>query len=193
MNRRELIALLGSTVAAWPLGVRAQQQERMRRVGLLITAAAGDQEISRRLAAFQGELGRLGWVEGRNVRFEIRWTAGDPERIRGAAAELVSLAPEVILANGSAAMDAMQRATRTVPVVFAVVPDPVGAGYVDSLAHPGGNATGFAQFEYGIAGKWLELLIDIAPRVKRAGILRDPTITAGPGQFGAVQSARLGT
>jgi putative ABC transport system substrate-binding protein len=165
----------------------------MRRVGLLITAAAGDQEISRRLAAFQGELGRLGWVEGRNVRFEIRWTAGDPERIRGAAAELVSLAPEVILANGSAAMDAMQRATRTVPVVFAVVPDPVGAGYVDSLAHPGGNATGFAQFEYGIAGKWLELLIDIAPRVKRAGILRDPTITAGPGQFGAVQSARLGT
>jgi putative ABC transport system substrate-binding protein len=102
----------------------------MRRVGLLITAAAGDQEISRRLAAFQGELGRLGWVEGRNVRFEIRWTAGDPERIRGAAAELVSLAPEVILANGSAAMDAMQRATRIVPVVFAVVPDPVGAGYV---------------------------------------------------------------
>jgi putative ABC transport system substrate-binding protein len=113
VNRRELIALLGSTAAVgWPLGARAQQQERMRRVGLLMAAAAGDQEISRRLAAFQGELGRLGWVEGRNVRFEIRWTAGDPERIRGAAAELVSLAPEVILANGSAAMDAMQRATR---------------------------------------------------------------------------------
>jgi putative tryptophan/tyrosine transport system substrate-binding protein len=188
MNRRDLIALLGTTAAAWPLGARAQQPERVRRVGLLMAAAAGDQEISRRLAAFQGELGRLGWVEGRNVRFEMGWTAGDPERIRGAAAELVSLAPEVILANGSSAMDAMQRATRTVPVVFAVVPDPVGAGYVDSLAHPGGNATGFAQFEYGIAGKWLELLIDIAPRVKRAGILRDPTITAGPGQFGAVQS-----
>jgi putative tryptophan/tyrosine transport system substrate-binding protein len=165
MQRRELIALLSGAAVSWPLGARAQQQERMRRVGLLMAAAAGDQEISRRLAAFQGELGRLGWVEGRNVRFEIRWTAGDPERIRGAAAELVSLAPEVILANGSAAMDAMQRATRTVPVVFAVVPDPVGAGYVDSLAHPGGNATGFAQFEYGIAGKWLELLIDIAPRV----------------------------
>ena len=189
LKRREFITLFGGGAAtAWPLTGRAQQKGRMRRIGMLMPAIAGDQEVSRRLAAFQGELGQLGWVEGRNVRFEIRWAAGDPDRIRTDAAELVSLMPEVILVNGSSAMDAMQRATRSVPVVFVVVPDPVGAGYVDSLARPGGNTTGFAQFEYGIAAKWLELLIDIAPSVKRAGILRDPTITAGPGQFGAVQS-----
>jgi putative ABC transport system substrate-binding protein len=120
----------------------------MPRIGMLMPAIAGDQEVSRRLAAFQGELGQLGWVEGRNVRFEIRWAAGDPDRTRTGAAELVSLMPEAILVNGSSAMDAMQRATSTVPVVFVVVPDAVGAGYVDSLARPGGNATGFAQFEY---------------------------------------------
>jgi putative ABC transport system substrate-binding protein len=153
-----------------------------------MVASAGDPEVGRRLAALQGELGRLGWVEGRNISFETRWAGGDPERIRSAAAELVALAPDVIVANGSSAMDAMQRATRTVPVVFAVVPDPVGGGYADSLARPGGNATGFAQFDYSIGSKWLELLKELAPGLKRAGVLRDPKITAGPGQFGAIQS-----
>jgi putative tryptophan/tyrosine transport system substrate-binding protein len=144
--------------------------------------------MNRRLAAFQGELGRLGWVEGRNVRTETRWAAGDPELIRTAAAELVALTPDVIVVNGSSGMDAMQRATRTVPVVFVVVPDPIGAGYAESLARPGGNATGFGQFEYGIGAKWLELFKELAPNLKRAGVIRDPTITAGPGQFGAIQS-----
>jgi len=144
MKRREFIALLGGT-AAWPLAARAQQSERMRRIGVLQVAVADDPEMNRRLAAFQGELGRLGWVQGPNLRVETRWAGGDPERIRNAAAELVALAPDVLLVNGSSGMDAMQRATRTVPVVFVVVPDPVGAGYADSLARPGGNATGFAE------------------------------------------------
>ena len=187
-SRREFILALGGAAAAWPLGARAQQSERMRRIGVLLPATADDPELSRRLAALQGELGRLGWVEGRNVRFEMRWAAGDPDRIRSSAAELVALTPDVIIANGSSGMDAMQRATRTVPVVFVVVPDPVGAGYADSLARPGGNATGFAQFEYGIGAKWLELLKELSPNLKRAGVIRDPTITAGPGQFGAIQS-----
>jgi putative ABC transport system substrate-binding protein len=188
VKRREFITLLGGAGALWPIATRAQQGERMRRIGVLMVAAASDPELSRRLAALQGELGRLGWVEGRNVRFEMRWAAGDPERIRSSAAELVSLGPDVIIVNGSSGMDAMQRATRTVPVVFVVVPDPVGAGYADSLAHPGGNATGFGQFEYGIGAKWLELLKELSPNLKRAGVIRDPAITAGPGQFGAIQS-----
>jgi putative tryptophan/tyrosine transport system substrate-binding protein len=188
MNRREFIGLLGGMTASMPLVARAQQSERLRRIGMLMVAAAGDPEFSRRLAALQGELGRLGWIEGRNIRFETRWAAGDPDRIRNAANELISLSPDVILANGSSAMDAIQRATRTVPVVFVVVPDPVGAGYADSLSRPGGNATGFSQFEFGIGGKWLELLKELAPGLKHAGIIRDPTITAGPGQFGAIQS-----
>jgi putative tryptophan/tyrosine transport system substrate-binding protein len=189
MSRREFIALLGGAAVAWPLAGRAQDRERLRRVGMLMVAVAGDQEMSRRLAALQGELGRLGWVEGRNLRFETRWAAGDPERIRNAATELVALAPDLIVANGSSAMDAMQRATRSVPVVFVVVPDPIGAGYADSLARPGGNATGFSQFEFGIGAKWLELLKELAPGVKRVGVIRDPGITAGTGQFGAIQSA----
>jgi putative tryptophan/tyrosine transport system substrate-binding protein len=188
MNRREFITLLGGAAAAWPVAARAQQSERMRRIGVLQVAVADDPEMNRRLAAFQGELGRLGWVQGRNLRVETRWAGGDPERIRNAAAELVALAPDVLLVNGSSGMDAMQRATRTVPVVFVVVPDPVGAGYADSLARPGGNATGFGQFEYGIGAKWLELLKELSPNLKRAGIIRDPAITAGPGQFGAIQS-----
>jgi len=187
MLRREFLALIGGA-AAWPVAARAQQGERSRRIGVLMVQAAGDPEAARRLAALHGELGRLGWVEGRNLRVETRWAGGDPERIRSAAAELAALAPDVIVANGSSAMDALQRATRTVPVVFAVVPDPVGGGYVDSLARPGGNATGFAQYEYGIGSKWLELLREIAPGTKNAGVLRDPTITAGPGQFGAIQA-----
>ena len=186
MKRREFIAGLGA--AAIPLAARAQQGERVRRVGVLMVAAAGDAEVTKRLGALQGELGRLGWIEGRNVRYETRWAAGDPDRIRNAATELVALAPDLIVVNGSSAMDAMQRATRTVPVVFVVVPDPVGAGYADTLARPGGNATGFAQFEFGIGGKWLELLKELAPGLKRAGVIRDPTIAAGTGQFGAIQS-----
>jgi ABC-type uncharacterized transport system substrate-binding protein len=187
IGRRQFIGLLGGA-AAWPLAARAQQQERMRHLGVLQVTTADDPEMNRRIAALQGELGRLGWVEGRNLRVETRWTAGDPERIRNAAAELVALTPDVIVVNGSSGMDAMQRATRTVPLVFVVVPDPVGAGYAESLARPGGNATGFGQFEYGIGAKWLELLKELSPSLKRAGVIRDPTITAGPGQFGAIQS-----
>jgi putative ABC transport system substrate-binding protein len=187
MRRRHFVTLLGGGLA-WPLAARGQQSERMRRIGLLMITAADDPEMNRRLAAFQGELGHLGWVEGRNLRIETRWAAGDPERIRNAAAELVALTADVIVVNGSSGMDAMQRATRTVPVVFVVVPDPVGAGYAESLARPGGNATGFGQFEYGIGAKWLELLKEVSPNLKRAGVIRDPTITAGPGQFGAIQS-----
>ena len=187
MMRRDFIALVGGA-AGWPLAARAQQAERIRRVGILLVTVADDPESTRRLAALQGELGRLGWVEGRNLRFETRWTGGDPERIQRAAAELVSLAPDLILVHGSSGMDAMQRATRTVPVVFVVVPDPIGAGYANSQARPGGNATGFAQFEFGIGGKWLELLKELVPGLKRAGVIRDPRITAGPGQFGAIQS-----
>ena len=184
MKRREFIAGLGA--AAWPMVVRAQ--ERPRLFGLLMAAGPDDPESGRRLAALKEQLGRLGWSEGHNLRWEIRWAAGDPDRTRSAAAELVSLAPDVILANGSSAMDAMQSATRSVPVVFVVVPDPVGAGYADSMARPGGNATGFSQFEFGIGAKWLELLKEIVPNVKRAGVIRDPAITSGPGQFGAIQS-----
>jgi putative ABC transport system substrate-binding protein len=187
MRRREFIWLV-STAAAWPVVGRAQQGERMRRIGVLMVAVAGDPVLMRRLGALRGELGRLGWVEGRNLRLETRWAGGDPERIRNAAAELVSLAPDIIIANGSSAMDAIQRATRTVPVLFVVVPDPIGAGYADSLARPGGNATGFSQFEFGISAKWLELLKEVAPDLRQAGIVRDPTITSGPGQFGAIQS-----
>jgi putative ABC transport system substrate-binding protein len=188
MRRRDVLSVIGVAAAGWPFAARAQQKERMRRIGVLMAAAAGDAELMRRLAALQGELGRLGWVEGRNIRFETRWTAGDPERIRSSAAELVALAPDLIVANGSAAMDAMQRATRTVPVVFVVVPDPIGAGYADSLSRPGGNATGFSQFEFSIGAKWLELIKELAPGVKRVGVIRDPGITAGMGQFGAIQS-----
>ena len=191
MRRRDFVkAIIGSATGYGSFVARAQEptEKKLRRIGLLMAAAPADPEVGKRLAALQGELGKLGWVEGQNVTFETRWGAGDPERMRLAANELASLAPDLIIANGSSAMDAIQRATRTVPVLFVVVPDPIGAGYADSLAHPGGNATGFAQFEYGIGGKWLELLKEVAPVIKRAGIIRDPTITAGPGQFGAIQS-----
>ncbi len=188
MRRRQFLALMFAIVIA-PLFARAQSADKKKRhIGLLMAAAPGDPEVGKRLAALQGELGRLGWVEGQNISFETRWGAGDPDRMRTAANELVSLSPDLIIANGSSAMDAIQRASRNVPVLFVVVPDPIGAGYADSLAHPGGNATGFGQFEYGIGAKWLELLREVAPAVKRAGIIRDPTITAGPGQFGAIQS-----
>ena len=188
MRRRKLIALIGGAAAAWPLAARAQQGEPMRRIGALMSTAADDPEGQARIAAFQQGLQQFGWTIGRNVRIDSRWPVGDSERTRRYAAELVALAPDVILATGSAAAAPLLQATRTVPVVFVIVPDPVGAGFVNSLARPGGNATGFIQFEYGISGKWLELLKQIAPGVTRAAILRDPAISAGIGQFGAIQA-----
>jgi putative tryptophan/tyrosine transport system substrate-binding protein len=188
LKRREFVTLLGGVAAAWPLAARAQQPERMRRIGVLINLAADDPEGQAREAAFLQGLQQLGWTDGRNLRIDIRRTLGDAERTRRYAAELVALAPDVILVTGSNALGPLLQATRTVPIVFVVVPDPVGAGFVDSLARPGGNATGFIAFEYGISAKWLELLKQIAPGVTRAAVLRDPAITAGIGQFAAIQS-----
>ena len=188
MHRREFITLLGGAVAAWPLAARAQQGERVRRIGVLLSTAADDPESSARTASFLKGLQQLGWIEGRNLRIDIRWAAGDAELYRKYAAELVALAPDVILASSSPTVAALQAATRTVPIVFAHAVDPVGAGFVDSLARPGGNATGFVLFEYGISAKWLELLKEIAPALKRVAVLRDSTTAAGMGQFGAIQS-----
>jgi putative tryptophan/tyrosine transport system substrate-binding protein len=187
LKRREFITLIGG-VAAWPVAARAQQSERMRRIGVLMSTAADDQEGQARIAAFHQGLQQLGWTIGQKVRIDSRWPTGDPELFRRYAAELVALSPDVILATGSAAAAPLLQATRTVPIVFVIVPDPVGAGFVNSLARPGGNATGFIQFEYGISGKWLELLKQIAPKVTRGAILRDPAISAGLGQFGAIQA-----
>jgi putative tryptophan/tyrosine transport system substrate-binding protein len=189
MRRREFITLLGGVVTAWPLAVQAQQGERMRRIGVLTSGAAADDPDGQiRSAAFLQELQHLGWTDGRNIRFDYRWGAGDAENIRKYAAELVALAPDVILASGTATVGPLLQATRTVPIVFAQVTDPVGAGFIDSLAHPGGNATGFLLFEYSISGKWLELLKEIAPRVTRAAVIRDAAQTAGTGQFAVIQS-----
>jgi putative tryptophan/tyrosine transport system substrate-binding protein len=187
-RRREFITLLGGAAAAWPLAARAQQPERMRRIGVLMSLTADDPEGQVRLTAFLQGLQQLGWTDGRNVRIDTRWGAGDADRSRGYAAELVALAPDVILASGTSTMGPLLRATRTVPIVFTQVTDPVGAGFVDSLARPGGNATGFTLSEYGSSGKWLELLKEIAPRVTRAAVLRDPDMAAGSGQLGAIQS-----
>jgi putative ABC transport system substrate-binding protein len=188
IRRRELIAAIGGAMVAWPFAARAQQGERMRRIGVLTTFAEDDPEGIARNAAFLQALAQLRWTDGRNVRMEYRRGASDPDRIRKYAAELAALAPDVILATGNATLAPLLQATRTVPIVFAAVADPVGAGFVDSLARPGGNATGFILFEYGISGKWLELLKEIAPGLKRAAVLRDPAIAAGTGQFGAIQS-----
>ena len=188
IGRREFITLLGGAVAAWPMAARAQQGERVRRIGVLMNFAADDPEAQSRNAAFLQGLSELGWTVGRNLRIDYRWGAGDPDRYRQYAAELLALAPDVILANSSAALASLLQATRTVPIVFTTVADPVGAGYVDSLARPGGNATGFTNFEYAMGGKWLELLREIAPRVTRVAVLQDPAIAAGPGLFGAIQA-----
>jgi putative ABC transport system substrate-binding protein len=187
MRRRQFITLLGGTAVAWPLGARAQQPERMRRIGVLMSTAK-DGQGQDRIAAFVRGLQQLGWTDGRNVQIEQRWASGDAERIRRYAVELVALAPDVILATGTPTMVPLQQTTRTVPIVFVVVVDPVGAGFVDSLARPGGNATGFTFFEYGMGVKWVELLKEIAPRVTRAAVLRDPAIPSGTGQFGAIQA-----
>ena len=191
MRRRQFIAGLGSA-AAWPLAARAQQPQRPqrpRRIGVLNSIPADDPEATARIAAFLQTLRELGWTEGRNIRIDIRRSEGDPERRRRDIDELLALAPEVILTNGSVGVVPLQQATRTVPIVFVQVTDPVGAGLVESLARPGGNATGFTLFEYSRSGKWLELLKQIAPAVTRAAVLRDPTSTTGLGQFAALQSA----
>jgi putative ABC transport system substrate-binding protein len=181
VKRREFITVLGGAAASWPLAARAQQPKPMRRIGALMNLAADDPEAPGRLAAFLQGLSELGWIDGRNVRIEYRWGAGDPERYRRYAAELVALAPDVILTPAAPIVGVLQQATRTVPIVFAGVIDPVGAGLVESLARPVGNATGFTLFEYGVSGKWLELLKEIAPGVKRAAIIRDPTTATGIG------------
>ena len=187
MRRREFIRLLCGA-AMWPLAARAQQSERMRRIGVLLPGTADDAEYQARMAAFLQGLQQLGWSDGRNVRIDIRWAAGDANLIRKYAAELIALAPDVILAPGSTSVGPLLQATRTVPIVFTTILDPVGAGFVDSLARPGGNATGFIAFEYGLSGKWLELLKQIAPSLTRVAILRDPATAAGIGQFAAIQS-----
>ena len=188
MRRREFIAFLGGLAAAWPVAARAQEPERVRRIGVLMTTAADDTVGKSRLGAFLLGLQQLGWTDGRNVRIETRWGAANAENFRNYAAELVALAPDVILAPGSVTVDAFLKATRAVPMVFVHVPDPVGAGYVDSLARPGSNATGFIHYEYSISGKWLELLKQITPSVTRAAVIRDAAISAGLGLFGAIQA-----
>ena len=188
MRRREFITLVGGAAAAWPFTVRAQQGDRIRRIGVLTGTRAEDPENKARNAAFEQALQQLGWTQGRNVRIDYRFAGGDAATIRKQAEELVALAPDVIVSTGSFSTGQLLRATHTVPVVFAIVPDPVGSGFVDSLSQPGGNATGFMQFEYGLSGKWLELLKEIAPSLTRAIVLWDPAITAGIGQFAIIQS-----
>jgi ABC-type uncharacterized transport system substrate-binding protein len=191
MRRREFIEVIAVSAAAWPLVAFAQQSERMRRIGVLVGGAldADDLDMQARIGAFQQGLQQLGWTNGQNVRIDIRAGAGDADRIRRYAEELVGLAPDVIFATGAGPVEQLLKANRTVPVVFTNVVDPVGAGFVDSLARPGGNITGFVSFEYGLSAKWLELLKEIAPRVTRVAVIRDPNISAGTGQFGALQGA----
>jgi ABC-type uncharacterized transport system substrate-binding protein len=188
LKRREFITLLGGAAAAWPLAARAQQSERLRRIGVLMSVAADDPEGQARMAAFLQGLQQLGWTDGRNMRIDYRWAAGNADDVRKYAAELVAVGPDVILSTGSFTVGPMLRETRSVPIVFVHVPDPVGAGFVDSLARPGGNATGFTQFEYSTSGKWLELLKEMAPGVTRAAVIRDAAITAGIGYWSAIQA-----
>jgi putative ABC transport system substrate-binding protein len=188
MKRREFITLLGGAAAAWPLAARAQQPERMRRIGVLLPAAPDDAEQQSWLGAFLQGLAQSGWITGRNIRIETRWTKFDPEETRKYAAELVALAPDVIFAAGTSTVGPLLRLTRSVPIVFPLAADPVAAGLVESLARPGGNATGFMSFEIGFSAKWLELLKEIAPGVKRAVVLRTLATAAGPGQFGVIQA-----
>ena len=187
MRRREFITLLGGAAAAWPLAARAQP-ERLRRIDILMSTAEDDPDTQTRITTFLQRLQQLGWTDGRNVRINTRWGASDPDRIRKYVTELATLAPDIIVATGAATLGPVLQATRTVPIVFAVVPDPVGSGFVETLSRPGGNATGFTQFEYNLSGKWLELLKQIAPGVTRAAVLRDPAMPDGIGQFAVVQS-----
>jgi ABC-type uncharacterized transport system substrate-binding protein len=189
MKRREFITLLGGAAATWPVVARAQQRDRMRRIGVLMPASADDAESQTRVGAFLQGLQQLGWTIGRNVRVDTHWATSDAASIRKHAAELAALAPDAILAFGASTVGPLLQETRTVPIVFPVVGDPVAAGFVESLARPGRNATGFMTFEYGMGAKWLELLKQIAPAVTRVGVLRDPAIPTGPAQFGVIQAA----
>jgi putative ABC transport system substrate-binding protein len=190
VRRREFIGLVGGITAGWPIAAYAQQPaERMRRIGMFSPLTADDPQVLARNAAFLQRLQELGWTVGRNVHIDYRFGAGDPERYRRYAAELVAITPDVILATGPLTVAALQQASASMPIVFVNLIDPVGAGFVESLARPGGNVTGFSQFEYAFGGKWLDLLKEIAPRVTRAAVLRDPTVAAGSGQLGAIQSA----
>jgi putative tryptophan/tyrosine transport system substrate-binding protein len=189
MRRRDFINVVGGSAIIWPLAARAQSKSKpMRRVAVLMPYSANDPQAQNRNAAFLQGLQQLGWTVGENVQIDYRWSAGHEDDTRKYAAELVALAPDVIFASGSAAIEPLRRATRTVPIVFVLVPDPVGAGFVASLARPDGNITGFTQFDYSIAAKWLALLKEIAPNTTRAAVLRDPAITAGIGQWATIQS-----
>ena len=188
IGRRKFLATLGGAAAAWPLAARAQQGEGMRRIGALMNLAADDPEALGRITAFVQGLQQLGWTDGRNVRIDARWAAGNADNFRKYAAELIALAPDGVLATSTQAVTALQQATHTVPIVFVQVIDPVGAGLVASLARPGGNTTGFTVFEYGMSGKWVEFLKQIAPRVTRAAVLRDSAIGSGTGQLAAIQA-----
>jgi putative ABC transport system substrate-binding protein len=189
MRRREFITLLGGAAAGWPLVAHAQQPERMRRIGVVLGLGANDPEGQTRIGAFSQALHQLGWTDGVNIQILRRFTDGDADRARAYAAELVALAPDLVLTSGASTTGVILPATRTVPVVFVGAADPVGAGFVDSLARPGGNVTGFISYEYSMSGKWLELLKEIAPGMKRVAVLRDPAVSAGTGQFGAIQTA----
>jgi putative ABC transport system substrate-binding protein len=186
-RRRDFITLLGGA-AAWPLAARAQQPAQLRRIGVLMPFAEDDPVGQARVAAFVQGLQQSGWTDGRNVRIDYRWSAGDADRIRKLAMELIALGPDVVMAFTSAAVAPLRQVTSTVPIVFAVVADPVGAGYVESLARPSGNVTGFEAYEYGVSGKWIELLKEIVPHLTRVAVLRDSAIPAGLGQFGALQA-----
>jgi putative ABC transport system substrate-binding protein len=187
MKRRAFITLVGGA-AAWPLVVHAQQAEPARRIGVLLPIATDDPDYQPWIAAFLKALQELGWVDGRNVRVDIRWATSNPDEIRKQAIELVGAAPDVILAPGTSTVAPLMRATHTVPIVFPIIADPVAGGFADNLAHPGGNATGFMLFEYSISGKWLELLKQIAPGVTRVAVLGDPDTPTGPAQFGVIQA-----
>jgi putative ABC transport system substrate-binding protein len=189
MHRRDFITLLGGAAATWPLAARAQQPGRMRRIGVLTAAAAGEPQGEANLAAFAQGLQELGWIVGRNIRIEYRWGARDLGLFRKYAEELVALSPEVILASAGSIVGALQQASRTVPIVFVTTIDPVGGGWVESLARPGTNATGFASYEFSMGGKWLDLLKGVAPNVTRVGVIRDAAVPAGTGEFAAIQTA----
>jgi putative ABC transport system substrate-binding protein len=188
LKRRDFITLLGGAAATWPLAARAQQPDRLRRIGVLMPFTANDPEAQARNVVFEQSLQQLGWTVGRDLQIDYRSSGGEAASVRRYAAQLVALAPDAILTVGSVTIGPLQQATRTIPIVFVNVADPIGAGFVQSLARPGGNATGFTNFEYSMSGKWVELLKEIAPRVTRAAVLRDPTEAAGIGQFGAIQS-----
>jgi len=188
MQRRDFISFVGGAAAAWPVAVRAQQPERVRQIAMLNALGSDDTEAQARIAVFKQSLQQLGWVVGQNLKIEIRQIGADVDRLRSNAVELVALAPDAIVTIGSVAIAPLQQATRTIPIVFVNAPDPVGAGFVQSMAHPGGNITGFSNFEYSMSGKWAELLKQIAPNVTRALVVRDPSSAAGIGQFAVIRS-----